>query len=324
MERQTWLPVSYARNLQDKPLAVKLLGEYLVIWRDEAGQIAAAQDLCIHRGTALSLGSVCKGQIVCPYHGWRFDKSGLCRFIPQLEDPCSVPAKAKIKSYTACEKYGLIWVCLGTPCFEVPQIPELLDPAWRVTETGPFRWNSGSARQVENFTDFAHFPFVHPELLGDPERPLVPPHKVKQVGNVLYYEIVRPEAKNTEQFPIFANPNQDEPMRHNCYELYLPYTIVLRVRWPGTTNGMLYFFSSQPVSPNECIGYCIIAKNYGADDSQTLKRFEDLIFDQDKRIVESQRPEQVPFDLSEELHLKFDAVAVSYRRAMKDLGFGLR
>ena len=42
-----------------------------------------------------------------------------------------------------------------------------------------------------------------------------------------------------------------------------------------------------------------------------------MIFGQDKRIVESQRPEQVPFDLADELHLRFDAVAVAYRRAMR-------
>jgi len=32
--------------------------------------------------------------------------------------------------------------------------------------------------------------------------------------------------------------------------------------------------------------------------------------------VESQRPEQVPFDLAAELHLTFDNVAINYRRAM--------
>jgi vanillate O-demethylase monooxygenase subunit len=37
-------------------------------------------------------------------------------------------------------------------------------------------------------------------------------------------------------------------------------------------------------------------------------------------VVESQRPEQVPFDLAAELHLKFDAVAVAYRKAMRALG----
>jgi hypothetical protein len=36
------------------------------------------------------------------------------------------------------------------------------------------------------------------------------------------------------------------------------------------------------------------------------------------RVVESRKPEQVPFDLAAELHLKFDAVAVAYRQAMRE------
>lgn len=49
----------------------------------------------------------------------------------------------------------------------------------------------------------------------------------------------------------------------------------------------------------------------------TLRGFEDTIFSQDQRVVESQRPEQVPFDLADELHLKFHAVAINFRRAMQ-------
>jgi hypothetical protein len=51
-----------------------------------------------------------------------------------------------------------------------------------------------------------------------------------------------------------------------------------------------------------------------------LVEFENVIFGQDQRVVESQRPEQVPFDLAAELHLRFDAVAVAYRRAMREQG----
>ena len=54
--------------------------------------------------------------------------------------------------------------------------------------------------------------------------------------------------------------------------------------------------------------------------SRVLQEFEDTIFGQDQVVVESQRPEQVPFDLAAELHLKFDAVAVAYRKAMRGLG----
>ena len=63
-----------------------------------------------------------------------------------------------------------------------------------------------------------------------------------------------------------------------------------------------------------------------SDDRVSLQRLDaelrSVIFGQDQRIVESQRPEQVPFDLADELHLKFDAVAVAYRRAMKTQGLG--
>ena len=34
-------------------------------------------------------------------------------------------------------------------------------------------------------------------------------------------------------------------------------------------------------------------------------------------MVETQRPDQAPFDLAAKLHLTFDAVAVAYRRAMR-------
>ena len=81
---------------------------------------------------------------------------------------------------------------------------------------------------------------------------------------------------------------------------------------------MIYFFTSQPISKNKCRGYCIVGRNYNHDEPESvIQDFEKVIFDQDKRIVESQRPQQVPFDLSEELHLKFDSVAMNYRRTMK-------
>jgi vanillate O-demethylase monooxygenase subunit len=65
----------------------------------------------------------------------------------------------------------------------------------------------------------------------------------------------------------------------------------------------------------------MIARNYDRDQPvKVLQEFEDTIFEQDRRMVESQRPWKVPFDLAAEMHLKFDAVAVAYRRAMRNQG----
>ena len=106
-------------------------------------------------------------------------------------------------------------------------------------------------------------------------------------------------------------------MRRSRYELHLPYTIVLRIGWGGE-EGMVYFFASQPAGPERA--------RLPRDRPQLRPRpagrgarsdFEESIFSQDQTVVESQRPEQVPFDLADELHLRFDAVAVAYRRAMR-------
>jgi phenylpropionate dioxygenase-like ring-hydroxylating dioxygenase large terminal subunit len=277
-------------------------------------------DVCIHRGTALSLGSVENDEIVCPYHGWHYDGSGRCTLIPQLETPTRIPAKARVAAYPCTERHGLIWVALAEARWDLPTIPELEADGWRAVRCGPYAWAADASRQLENFTDFGHFPWVHPGLLGDRDRPVVPDYKVRTDGHILRYDIVRPEAPNTEDFPIFANDEQERPMRRSHYEVHLPYTLLLKLGW-GAQAAMVYFFASQPVDDSHCRGFLFVARNYGLDrDDGTISEFEDVIFEQDRRIVESQRPDRVPFDIAAEIHLKFDAVAIAYRRAMSDLG----
>jgi len=319
--RSCWHPVAYADTLTDEPLRVTLLGEAVVLWRDSHGHAHALNDVCIHRGTALSLGRVIDDQLMCPYHGWRYGVDGRCMAIPQLVDPTRVPGKARVAAYRCQSRYGIVWVALGEPRWPLPEVPELESPdEWQVVACGPYAWRSDASRQVENFTDFGHFPWVHPGLLGDPARPVVPNHTVDTGGHVLRYEIVRPEAPNSEQFPVFANEQTAAPERRSRYQLHLPYTIVLRLGWGGA-RGMVYFFASQPAGEESCTGYLMIARNYDQDQPvEVLQDFEDTIFEQDRRMVESQRPWKVPFDLAAEMHVKFDAVAVAYRRAMRSNG----
>ncbi len=318
--RACWHPVAWSSELRDRPAHADLLGEPLVLWRGPDASVRAMSDLCVHRGTALSLGWINGDELVCPYHGWRYRADGRCAAIPQLEDPSRVPAKAKVAAFRAQERYGLIWVALGEPRWPLPEVPELEDVTWESVEAGPYRWQCDAARQVENFTDFGHFPWVHPGLLGDPSRPVVPRHEVRTEGNILHYSVVRPEAPNSDDFPVFANEEAGPPERRSRYELHLPYTIVLRLGWGGD-QGMVYFFASQPAGVDRCAGYVVIGRNYNLDQPErVLQEFEDTIFGQDQVVVESQRPERVPFDLADELHLKFDAVAVAYRKAMRSLG----
>jgi vanillate O-demethylase monooxygenase subunit len=267
--RRCWHPVAYGHAVADKPVAATLLGESIVVWRTSDGGAHAMRDLCIHRGTALSLGWVADDCLVCPYHAWRYDASGACVRIPQVAG-ASIPTKARTTVYRCQERYGLIWIDLSgeEPAYALPKIPELESGAYKIVYTGPFPWRSDASRQVENFTDFGHFPWVHPGLLGDPERPVVPDHTVDTREHVLHYTIVRPEAPNSDDFKVFANAETVQPERRSRYELHLPYTIVLRLGWGGE-KGMVYFFASQPETVDRCRGYCIIGRNYDLDDPDT-------------------------------------------------------
>ena len=78
----TWHPVAAVEDLDGGPIKTTLLDEDLVVFRS-GGEVHALQDLCIHRGTPLSLGSLnADGCLVCAYHGWTFDTSGKCVYIP--------------------------------------------------------------------------------------------------------------------------------------------------------------------------------------------------------------------------------------------------
>ena len=312
--------MSYAVDVSAAPRAAALLDEPLVLWRDAAGTARAFRDVCIHRGTALSLGHVDGDEIVCPYHGWRYGADGACTAIPQLEDPARVPARARATSYRCRERYGLVWVALDEPRWALPEVPELEDGAWRTVATGPFAWRCDASRQVENFTDFGHFSFVHRGLLGEPAAAVVAAHDVRGDGHVLHYEYVRPDAANTDRFPVFTDEERRDDRRRTRYALHLPYTIVEHIDWGGK-DGMVYFFASQPIADDRCVGYCLVARNYNLEQpDEVMQEFERVIFGQDQRVVESQRPSLVPFDLAAEMHLTFDAVAVAYRRRMRAEG----
>ena len=93
-------PVLWSKEVTDKPVAVKLLDQPLVIWRAN-GNLSAFYDLCIHRGSALSLGWVDCDRLVCPYHGWNYAADGSCVKIPSLPPDREIPAKARARAFHA-------------------------------------------------------------------------------------------------------------------------------------------------------------------------------------------------------------------------------
>jgi phenylpropionate dioxygenase-like ring-hydroxylating dioxygenase large terminal subunit len=307
-----WHPVARSSEVSDKPFKAKLLNQPLVLWRSN-GTVAAFYDLCIHRGTPLSLGWITDGELVCAYHGWRYAANGSCTRIPALPPDRAIPSKARASSFKAEERYGLIWVCLGQPRAEIPEFPpEFNDTAFR---WGPYStdgfWKANAARMLENLADYSHFPWVHPGTLGDPDNPESEPISIEPLDGGFQYDIPQP-----------VNRLRPDEGARQTYKLILPFMLVIQ-RWqPGGSERQTNIFLCCPVSKNETRFFRFMGRNFvGHLSDEELGRRHRLTFEQDRAIVESQRPEELPLDLSEELHLRGpDAPAIEYRRQLRELG----
>jgi len=309
--RHFWHPVALAPEVADKPVATTLLDQPLVLFRTAEG-VSACRDLCIHRGTPLSLGWVEDSCLVCAYHGWRYAADGRCVHIPSLGEGKPIPAKARVPAYRAEERYGLIWVCLDEPRAPIPPFPEYGDPAYERHFAGAYVWEASAARMIENYMDLAHLPWVHPDVLGDTSDMGVPPHRVETLEDGLCFEypIQAPSGGATYQGMGEMTLGQ---------RLYLPFTI--HQTRLGKNRRLANFFTCQPISAKRTRRYMWLVRA-GEFDSpiEAVQPVMDLIREQDQAIVEAQRPEELPIDLSAELHLQAsDAAAVAYRRQLARL-----
>ena len=166
-----WYVACEARELGKKPLAVEMLGLRLVLFRDATGKARALFDRCAHRNVPLSMGRVCDGQVECPYHGWRFDGGGTCRFIPSRRGDSAARARNAL-GYPVRELDGFIWV-YPTPGAEPKEEPyrfRLLDaPGYTVVRRIVEAPGTLHAT-LENALDVPHTQFLHRGLFRSKSR----------------------------------------------------------------------------------------------------------------------------------------------------------
>jgi vanillate O-demethylase monooxygenase subunit len=82
------------------------------------------------------------------------------------------------------------------------------------------------------------------------------------------------------------------------------------------------FFHPTPIGPKTTRNFTVGACNYGDPEQtkQEIATFQKIVYDQDRPILESQRPEELPEDLSMEMYLKgVDTFHVAYRSWLVEL-----
>ena len=325
-EHSFWHPVCDASSLQQAPLGVQLLSKPLVLWRDTQGKAHALHDQCPHRGAQLSLGRVCKGQLQCPYHGWTFDGAGQCVQVPAMPQFKPSPNQ-QARAVAVQEAYGLVWVCLQTEAgsaltttaHTLPPFAAEAQSGLRKINVGPYDVATSAPRIVENFLDMAHFGFVHAGWLGDAAHAAIPDYQVETSERGI--KLVNAQAWQP-QSSVLASQGA---MVAYTYEVNHPYAAVL-TKVPHASSGVKPGYEEsialfiQAVTPEQSRVWFRMALADFEIDAHQVQDFQNTIFLQDKPVLESQRPRQLPLHAESEAHVAVDKGSVAYRRYLLSQG----
>ncbi len=161
--RRYWQPAALVEELEGARPAkpVRLLGEHLVVFKDEAGRYGLVERACPHRGADLAYGRCEDGGLRCTFHGWLFDVTGQCLETPAEPEDSTLHTRVRVRSYPVVARSGILWAYMGEgapppiaslDCFQAPE-----------THTFAFKglWECNWLQALEVGIDPAHASFLH-------------------------------------------------------------------------------------------------------------------------------------------------------------------
>jgi phenylpropionate dioxygenase-like ring-hydroxylating dioxygenase large terminal subunit len=313
----------------EKPKRVKMLGQRFVLFRDSAGVARCVSDICVHRGASLAGGKVKGDSVECPYHGWKFDGSGRCTWIPSLGKDARPPARAKVDGYPTQERYGLVFAFLGDlPEAERPplmEIPEWGRDGWRCINL-EYRWTANWERSIEAGLDPAHAEFVHTgmKFAGADEEYAIPSNlevrkepwgttmeaKLRTVALPARQELgnadissVKPKASFTTAISSFHGPT--------C--------TITRIRFAPGQEVCQYMWET-PEDEFHVAKHLVSVRSIVTDPmfDDSFNKRNLFVADEDKGVVEEVDPMVFPDTMTKEVFVPADAQIAVYRQYIKD------
>lgn len=164
--RRFWHPIELSTAVKDRPLALRILGEDLVLFRDLSGKLGLLERHCAHRGASLEFGRITERGIQCCYHGWHYAPDGALLETP-VDPGTSLCGRLFQGAYPVREKCGLVFAYMGPPD-QVPDFPSFDffdEPAEKrllYKRHSPCNWIQTRDNEVDN----AHGYFLHTVMAG--------------------------------------------------------------------------------------------------------------------------------------------------------------
>jgi phenylpropionate dioxygenase-like ring-hydroxylating dioxygenase large terminal subunit len=316
-----WYAAIRSSALGATPAKVRMLGQDFALFRDAAGKPQCVSNICIHRGASLAGGKVSGDTLLCPYHGWAFDGTGTCRWIPSLGRNAQLPGRARVDGYPCFERYGIVFAFLGDlPESERPgilEIPEWGQPGWRFDEYD-FELKTNYERSVENALDPAHTEFVHPAMgyQGAEEGYHVPEFEIAKTewgaGTMIEFEPPAPKGV----WRMLRKPGTKVVSGSGFHG---PSHVWTHVHITARAFSHQYIYHT-PVDELTDRVFFMNARNFLT--SSLFKKGADkrslAILDQDRQVIEHLEPMYTPESPSEQLTVRADGLSMHYRERLRE------
>lgn len=174
MLKNQWYVILESKELKKKPVGIVRLNKQIVLYRDENGKVVCLNDVCKHRGAALSKGSLKNGCLTCPFHAFKYDSTGKCVEIPANGKNTKVSKRFNTESFPTREIDGFIFMFNGKE-EDITSEPKYFNELLEGYSYSSFHkhWNTHYSRAIENQLDVIHVPFVHKATIGRGNKTLV-------------------------------------------------------------------------------------------------------------------------------------------------------
>ena len=230
-------------------------------------------------------------------------------------DPVDIAAVADpLPSITA---YGYLWTSLGSPAADIFPIPQYAEPDRRNIAAASIGVNVSAPRAIENFLDMGHFPYVHTGILG------IEPHtEVKEYDVEISMESDEIVATRCRFFqPMASTVAQGGADVEYIYRVPHPFCSVLYKSSPLDEQRMdVIAIFLQPMDQEHIRAHMMLSLLDDQNDDTFIRRFQLMIFGQDKPILENQFPKRLPLDPRAETPIRADKSAIAYRRWLSQKG----
>lgn len=111
-----WYAILESKEIKKRRIhGVTRMGEQMVAWRNDKGELSVMTDRCAHRSVALNKGILLGDCIQCPFHGFEYDTSGVCKLVPANGREAEPPKALHVRSYPVREEHGFIYIWWGEP-----------------------------------------------------------------------------------------------------------------------------------------------------------------------------------------------------------------